>query len=250
MNLHVDLGRTWLRAWLTDETGRVMRRTRLPAVPWRRLAQALPQVRRRLKFSRLERLRVGATGIWSAAERAAARRLWRGWAKRIQVLSDVELAHAAIFGEGPGLLIAAGTGSIALVRDRRARLRRIGGWGPLLGDEGSGFWIGKSALSDAGLRRKLRLNPLTLAHSRDAVRAVAHLAPKVLRLARKDPRARRIRDEAARHLANLAAEESRKFSRHGKIPVFWWGGLFQDKALREKFLQLLPKNSKISPPCA
>ena len=235
MNLHIDLGRTWLRATLADETGRVLRRVRLPAVPWRRLAQALPQVRRRLKFSRLELLRVGASGIWSAADRSEARRLWRGWARKIQAISDVELAHADAFGAKPGLLIAAGTGSIALLRAKGARLRRFGGWGPLLGDEGSGFWIGKSALGDAAVRRKLRLDPLALAHASDPVRAVARLAPKVLRLARRNPRARRIRDEAARHLAQLAAQAGRGDT----VPVACWGGVFQDPGFRKIFLGLL-----------
>lgn len=235
MNLDIDLGRTWLRASLCDEAGRVQRHVRFPAVPWRQLAKAWPQLHRRLQFSRLDRLRVGATGLWSVADRAEARRLWRGWAKKIQALSDAELAHTLIFGSGPGLLIVASTGSIALARDRRGRWHRSGGWGPLLGDEGSGFWIGKSALKDPVLRRKLHLDPLGLAHAKDPVRAVAQLAPQVLRLARTDPRARRIRNEAARHLADLASEAGG----NSHIPASCWGGLFQDIAFRRTVLRLL-----------
>ena len=236
--LGLDLGRTWLRACLADGEGRVLRRARMPAVAWRRLPEALRRLRRRLGFRGLERLTVGAAGLWARADRAAARRLLRGWGRQVRILSDAELAHRAAFAGGPGILIAGGTGSIALARDRRGRVRRAGGWGPLLGDEGSGFWIGRAALRDAVLRRKLRLDPLALARSPQPVRAVAGLAPRILRLARIDGRARRLRNAAVKHLVDLAAEVGQGL--WDKAPaVSWRGGLFQDRAFRARFFLVL-----------
>ena len=57
----------------------------------------------------------------------------------------------------PGVLLLAGTGSIVLGRDRRGRWARAGGLGPLLGDEGSAFWLGREWLRAA--RDALRAAP-------------------------------------------------------------------------------------------
>lgn len=249
-SLEVDLGRTWLRACLSGPSGRVLRRCRVAAVPWRLLPEALDRLRPRLGFGKLGRLRVGATGLWTAAERAQARRLLRGWAARVIALSDVELAHQAVFGGAPGILVVGSTGSVALARDRRGRVRRAGGWGPLLGDEGSGFWIGREALHEASLRRRLRLDPLALARRAAPARAAAGLAPRVLRLARRNPRARRIRDEAARSLALLAAEAGKGLRWGGKAPVSWWGGLFRDPGFKNEFLAALRRAGLRAAPSA
>jgi N-acetylglucosamine kinase-like BadF-type ATPase len=62
------------------------------------------------------------------------------------VVNDALIALVAGAGENPGVVLVAGTGSIAYGRDARGRAARAGGWGYLLGDEGSGFWIGRRAL--------------------------------------------------------------------------------------------------------
>jgi N-acetylglucosamine kinase-like BadF-type ATPase len=154
-------------------------------------------------------------------------------------MSDVELAHRAAFAGGPGILVLAGTGSIALARDRRGRGQRAGGWGPLLGDDGSGFWIGRSALRDPSLRSRLRLDLLAWAHAEHGARDIASLAPRILRLARTDPAARRISDAAAEHLADLAAQSCRGLRFSGPAPVAWWGGLFQDPTFQDRFRRAL-----------
>ncbi len=69
----------------------------------------------------------------------------RGWG-RCTLSDDAVIAHLGAFGDAPGLLVIAGTGSIAVARDRQGRLSQIGGWGYPLGDEGSGAWIGAQAL--------------------------------------------------------------------------------------------------------
>jgi glucosamine kinase len=91
---------------------------------------------------------VGAAGVGRAAERDELRAALRTHelADRLLVTTDVELAMAAAFGTGPGLLLVAGTGSIALHRDATGAVRRAGGHGWQMGDEGSGYWIGRRAL--------------------------------------------------------------------------------------------------------
>ncbi|MBW3535709.1 MAG: hypothetical protein KY453_10940, partial [Gemmatimonadetes bacterium] len=67
-------------------------------------------------------------------------------AERVRVGTDVEIAFHDAFGDGPGVLLVAGTGSIAWGRSEDGRTGRVGGWGTLLGDEGSGHAIGLEAL--------------------------------------------------------------------------------------------------------
>lgn len=60
--------------------------------------------------------------------------------------TDVELAYRGEFEVGEGILLYAGTGSIAIHIDKDEKEFTTGGWGYLLGDEGGGFWIGREAL--------------------------------------------------------------------------------------------------------
>jgi N-acetylglucosamine kinase-like BadF-type ATPase len=72
---------------------------------------------------------------------------------KIEVVGDMEIAMEAAFGEGPGVIVIAGTGSIAYGRDARGRTARAGGWGFAVSDEGSAHWIGRAAV--AGLLRAI-----------------------------------------------------------------------------------------------
>jgi len=65
----------------------------------------------------------------------------------IDVVGDMETSLEAAFGDGPGVIVIAGTGSIAFGRDNAGKTLRAGGWGFEIGDEGSAHWIGRSAIS-------------------------------------------------------------------------------------------------------
>ncbi len=71
------------------------------------------------------------------------------FAAPVTVISDIELAYRANFADNEGVLIYAGTGSVAFTTGKDGRSLRIGGWGYLLGDEGAGYWIGREALRAA-----------------------------------------------------------------------------------------------------
>lgn len=74
-----------------------------------------------------------------------------GLAERVGISTDVEAAFHEAFVDEPGILLVVGTGSAAWGRSREGREGRAGGWGPRLGDEGSGY-----ALGLAGLRAVVR----------------------------------------------------------------------------------------------
>ena len=65
---------------------------------------------------------------------------------KILICGDEEIAlDGAFFGE-PGVLVVAGTGSIVVGRAQNGAIFHFGGWGPMLSDEGSGYWIGIEAV--------------------------------------------------------------------------------------------------------
>jgi len=89
----------------------------------------------------------GASAVRAAAERALAR---AGVADRILLVTDLEAAFQAAFGANDaGILVVAGTGSSAWGRAADGRTARAGGWGPMVGDEGSGWWLGQAAVRAA-----------------------------------------------------------------------------------------------------
>jgi glucosamine kinase len=77
------------------------------------------------------------------------------------VTTDHEIALEAAVGAGPGLVLIAGTGSIAYGRDSAGKTARSGGYGPWIGDEGSAFEIGRRAVAAVARSRDLDA-PVTL----------------------------------------------------------------------------------------
>lgn len=96
----------------------------------------------------VDRLWVGLAGIDRTGAREAI-------ANRLAVLTnDLRLTNDArlLFGAFPnetGIVLIAGTGSIALGRDRHGETARAGGWGYLIGDEGSGYDLGRQGIQAA-----------------------------------------------------------------------------------------------------
>lgn len=92
---------------------------------------------------------LGIAGVDRPRDAEAVRGIMRriGFKTRTAVVNDALVALVAGTGHEPGVVIVSGTGSIAYGRDAGGRAARAGGWGYLLGDEGGGFWIGRSALS-------------------------------------------------------------------------------------------------------
>jgi glucosamine kinase len=92
----------------------------------------------------------GVAGTGREKERKALLRALQGegLADEVEVVADADIALADAFGaDGAGILLIAGTGSVAYGRGPTGTFKRCGGWGPDCGDEGSGAWIGRRALS-------------------------------------------------------------------------------------------------------
>ncbi|MGA8617844.1 MAG: BadF/BadG/BcrA/BcrD ATPase family protein [Candidatus Sulfotelmatobacter sp.] len=77
----------------------------------------------------------------------------------IEVVGDMPIALESAFGAGPGVVVIAGTGSFAYGRNAQGKTARAGGWGFAVSDEGSAYWIGRTAVT--GLFRAIdqKTNP-------------------------------------------------------------------------------------------
>jgi N-acetylglucosamine kinase-like BadF-type ATPase len=213
-------------------SGRAPRAYRGPTPGVAGLPALLARLWRRWGLTRgdVAALGVASRGIWTRGERRALARRLRRFAPRVLVISDVEAAYLAALGAVPGVLLLAGTGSIALGRDVRGRFTREGGLGPLLGDDGSAFSIGRAWLRGDAMRPA---RARRIATAPDAVARVAALAPAVLRRARRGDRtARRIVREAQEALAALAAGATRALGLRPPITLSWAGGLLANAAFR------------------
>ncbi len=104
--------------------------------------------------AQVDRVGLGAAGALAAPEAAqelADQLLQEIVAARAVVASDVVAAHAGALAGGPGVVLCAGTGAVAMAVAPDGTVTRADGWGPWLGDEGGGAWIGLR-----GLRAALR----------------------------------------------------------------------------------------------
>jgi glucosamine kinase len=228
------VGGSWIRAVALDGRGR--RRT----ARFARRSAASPLtlvVRRMIAALRLGpegagALVVAARGVWTRAERRQARAALAALAPAVRIMSDVEAAYLGALGAVPGVLLLAGTGSIALGRDVAGRWHRAGGLGPLLGDDGSAFWIGRAWLRATARRGNLgRLRRLATAP--DAAARMAATAPAALRAARGGHRvARAIVRGAQQGLATTVVEVARRLRLGRPVPVSWAGSLLGDPAFR------------------
>jgi glucosamine kinase len=99
---------------------------------------------------------ISAVGIGVAGAEAAHSEAWLrgvvgGVLPDVPVYpsSDSEIALVGAHGERRGLLVLAGTGSLALGINAAGKMVMVGGWGYAIGDEGSGYWIGREAMMAA-----------------------------------------------------------------------------------------------------
>lgn len=177
----------------------------------------------------------------------------------IDVLSDVSIAMEAAFGGAAGVIVIAGTGSICYGRNEFGETARAGGWGPAVSDQGSGDWIGRTAV--AAMLRALdsgdsaSLLPLVLEEwqlaTRDELTAAinaphppdfARLFPHVLAAATAgDTLAGSVISQAGIELGELARAVIRQLWRLPKrVQVRISGGVFQNsETIRHIFVNTL-----------
>ena len=204
---------------------------------------------------------VGAAGAGREPECEELRKALRAEniASHVVVTTDIDIALAAAFTDGPGIVVSAGTGSVAVGRDRAGKRHRIGGYGWQMGDEGSGYAIGRAALG--AVSRAMDARSPETALSERVLRAtrstdfdalvrwaataspaeVAALAPHVLAVAASgDQLAQGITDYAARELSQLALCLLPKMDLTPPVRVAVTGGLLApEQPLRKRLLAKL-----------
>ncbi|MGM7667679.1 BadF/BadG/BcrA/BcrD ATPase family protein [Microbacterium sp. A93] len=98
---------------------------------------------------RCERVAVGATGVWGDASRFDTAALHPLGAHEVRIADDGLTAHLGALTGRPGIVVAIGTGLVTVRMTADGSFTRIGGYGLLLDDRGSGAWIGQRAVRDA-----------------------------------------------------------------------------------------------------
>jgi len=192
-----------------------------------------------------------------------------GLLSRIVVVNDALIALVAGAKDGPGIVIIAGTGSIVYGRDPRGFAARAGGWGHMIGDEGSGYWIGRESLA-AVMRAQDGRGPATeltaamlehfevadisrlprIVYDRKSPRvAVAALGPIVQRAADQgDAVAMRILERAAEELVLAARSVATQLDMRGDaFPFLLAGGIFRvvprlAGELRPRLIEVAPRS--------
>jgi N-acetylglucosamine kinase-like BadF-type ATPase len=193
----------------------------------------------------------------------------------ITLETDARVALAGATGAKPGVVIIAGTGSIACGVNSRGRFARAGGWGPVMGDEGSGSYIGRRALESVmmsydyrgeptsmmepilrhfGVMSPPELPPVIYDDPDKAMREIAQLSKIAVRAAEEgDKVASGILKDAAKELAvaAIAVIEQLRMERD-EFQVACVGGVFEAgelilNPLREEIQAFAPR-AEIAPP--
>lgn len=178
---------------------------------------------------------------------------------------DANIALSGTLAGEPGIVVIAGTGSIAFGKNAQGRIARAGGWGYLFGDEGGGFWIVREAIR-AALRfeegwgpptslRAVLLNATGTRNMNDLMHRcytpefprprLAALSLQVNYAAEAgDPAARQILNDAARELARFAsAVRDQLFPDGTSVPCAYAGGVFQSRILLTGFRDAMEREA-------
>ena len=198
---------------------------------------------------------VGMAGLRQPGQaRELSEALTRQTGRPVHVTSDADTARAGAFLGAPGVVVIAGTGSMASGWNGESSAR-AGGHGFLLGDEGSAYWIGRAAVraalswEDGMDRGSALIHRAVIEAAGQSLEALigevcthpaergllTALAPVVTALAAEDPEARKIALRAAEHLAALAEAIRRRL---GPLPVAGAGRVFSAPVIWDRFAEL------------
>ncbi|MCA9742251.1 MAG: hypothetical protein H6695_19105 [Deferribacteres bacterium] len=274
----IDGGGTKSVLSLIDSSGRVLARTRCAATNYQpqniekivaELTHALQQLFQQAGFPATEKpdiLCACLSGLGRDDARSHVRQALTDaqLARQIITESDALAALYGAFSGQPGIIVIAGTGSIAFGKSPSGEVFRCGGWGYLLGDEGSGFAIGRNAITAAlqawdgrgpttALKQKMETffevdsieQAITVIYQNYATRgALAQCAPLVFEAAQQgDQVALRIVTDAAGELARLVVILWQQFAESGAGHVALLGNLFQNDLLHAHVASMLQQRT-------
>ncbi|MCC6012359.1 hypothetical protein LM594_05260 [Candidatus Caldipriscus sp.] len=250
MVLGVDVGGSKVKFVLWDGK-RVLRRGSLRwrfGGRWEDLKEEVENLRGRMDF---DKMGFAVKGVWTKREKESLGRVLGG-----VVISDVEGVLFDAFGEGDGMVLIAGTGSICVAR-KGGKIFRYGGYGYIFSDWGSGFWIGKMAVElalkkESFLRIAIfgtedmeeirgKIKRIMGMDKEKMVRKIAEFSKVVFEVAKMgDEDANYILESAIRELLVMCLKVYR-VSEVQEIALH--GGLFRDPYFRERFISLLKRYS-------
>jgi N-acetylglucosamine kinase-like BadF-type ATPase len=170
--------------------------------------------------------------------------------RTLSLETDARIALAGATDLRPGVVIIAGTGSISCGINSRGKFARAGGWGPAMGDEGSGYYIGRRALETVvsaydgrslptsltekvchhfGVANPTELPPVIYHSSTKVMREIAQLSKVVVEAAREgDTAAQGIITDAALELARAVAAVIEQLGMQEEtFRVAYVGGVFE-----------------------
>ncbi len=206
-------------------------------------------------------LYAGLAGAGRPADREAIHQAIRqhNVAETITVDTDAAAALAGAFAGGPGIIVISGTGAICFGKSKDNMVYRCGGWGYLLGDEGSGYYIGQQAIIAAlkdldGRGQKTRLRQaieekyqvasvdllISAIYSGKMDRTeIAGLAPLVFEFFNKgDQAAVAIIETAGKEIGKIVAAVSKRMGLHGQpVTVALIGSVFKQRHILVPFMQ-------------
>lgn len=201
---------------------------------------------------------VGSSGLVAPEATELLGLVARYGIREVAVAHDATTSYLGALGDTPGAVVAAGTGSVTLAVGTRS-VARVDGWGYLVGDAGSAFWIGRAGMQ-AALRAfdgRGRMTPLTermrevfpdlsaayveLQSDDRKVSRIASFAQVVDEVADDDPVAAGILDEAAAELSESVLAGLRRVGSMGaQAPrVCALGQVLRSRHIRDRFTSYL-----------
>ncbi len=166
--------------------------------------------------------------------------------KKLKIVSDAEITLEGAYRGGSGAILIAGTGSIAYTKNAKGKIFRSGGLGKILGDEGSGYSIGRKGLiaaaksldgraSETLLEKLLKKNYgileidslITKVYSNEFdIAAVAEFVIKAAKLG--DKVCRKILENEAEEIVNVVASLKEKTAARN-LKLSFYGGLLSNE---------------------
>lgn len=263
--LAVDAGQTGIKLRLSTGPGSRRREILLPGVQTHK--EILPQLAAAISHAQREAgtafatIAIGSTGLtraeYDAAKLSAMLEAPRG--QRVLLAHDSVTSYLGALADGPGAVVAAGTGVVTLAVGEKS-VARVDGWGNIMGDAGSAYWIGQQVLicvmrahdgrgpatALADLVREqwpdLEEAYISLQSSATRVALVASFARSASELAATDQVAADICRRAAGELAQSVAtalDRVRTTAAGTPQPVACLGGVFGSELIMSEFASRL-----------
>jgi len=272
----IDAGGTTTRCILVNENGELLAESKAGPANYQvtGLANVAQEIRKAINvvckeagINEIDVLGVGLAGVISKEDIQTVKNnlLLIKQVKKCCITNDGEIAVLGAYAGEPGIVVVVGTGSIIYGLKENGVTVKIGGWGPLLGDEGSGFWIGLKALQaiiktgegrnantslSSILMNSFNINDLEelvsfVYQDKLSREKIAALAPLVIRaMADGDQVAKQIIEKGCDELILMITAMAKKIN-YQKKEIAVTGGLFNNSPFYDLFSYKLKKLSNL-----